>query len=214
MVRAGNRFVQYHNSGTDTFKARVSTALKKLGWLEGSTYVESKKDGYVMEKRGGKWCRQHRLVMEELLGRKLESDELVHHRNGITTDNRPENLQLMNPFDHMSLHTKGRKRSEETKAKIRESNIRFADNPEERQRRSERGKKQYAANPQYYSERAKKQHAEGRGMGSKETRAKLKEIGLMPEERQRRSERAKRLHAEGKLGRKPKESQIAEEVAP
>lgn len=50
--------------------------------------------GYVSEKRGGRWIYQHKLRMQDHLGRLLSSDESVHHKNGDKTDNRMENLEL------------------------------------------------------------------------------------------------------------------------
>lgn len=51
--------------------------------------------GYIVvpNPRGGQTV-QHRLVMEEHLGRPLEKYERVHHRNAIRSDNRLDNLEL------------------------------------------------------------------------------------------------------------------------
>ena len=77
---------------------------------EHKTYKEN---GYIVEflngynKKGN--IKQHRRIMEEYLGRRLEPDEIVHHINGDKTDNRIENLKVMKRGAHSALHRKAEK---------------------------------------------------------------------------------------------------------
>ena len=66
----------------------------------------------------GKKCQVSRLVMEEIVGRKLTFDDVVHHKDENPWNNSPDNLQLMTRSHHTIHHRKGTKYSEETKRKI------------------------------------------------------------------------------------------------
>jgi hypothetical protein len=72
------------------------------------------KDGYVRvhgirhhrETTGGIY--EHILVAEKMLGRDIFQDEVVHHKNGVKHDNRPENLEVLlkGASEHAALHGK------------------------------------------------------------------------------------------------------------
>lgn len=58
----------------------------KGGWINS--------DGYRVRGHNGRSILEHRLVMQEHLGRDLLPDENVHHINGDRTDNSIKNLEL------------------------------------------------------------------------------------------------------------------------
>lgn len=84
------------------------------GW-KGGRYT-NKRDGYiyvyspdhpnaVKASNGvGGYVLEHRLVMEQHLGRLLHADEDVNHINGIKDDNRVENLRVVSHYAHYEEH--------------------------------------------------------------------------------------------------------------
>ena len=58
--------------------------------------------GYIRINVDGNRKLEHRYVVEQKIGRKLKSHELVHHINGVKHDNRIGNLAVVNSQTHES----------------------------------------------------------------------------------------------------------------
>lgn len=69
--------------------------------IDGYGYVRIRIPGHPDAING--YVREHRWVMEQYLGRYLESWEVIHHINGIKTDNRIENLHMLSASRHPML---------------------------------------------------------------------------------------------------------------
>jgi hypothetical protein len=68
-------------------------------------HPDASKTGYI---------REHRLVFESGIGRRLLRREIVHHKNGIKSDNRFENLELLSRSEHMKHHYEDREVDKKT----------------------------------------------------------------------------------------------------
>lgn len=76
-----------------TYCSRVCLARGRAARARGNRHINA--NGYVVVNIGPNRTRlEHRLVMEQVLGRPLMRNETVHHLNGNRQDNRPENLEL------------------------------------------------------------------------------------------------------------------------
>jgi hypothetical protein len=105
------RFILHHQS---RFFPRLAAARKKKAELMRKRWngrrlkrgtTRKKANGYIDVKTGRNehsWRKQHILVMEAAIGRRLKKGECVHHINGICHDNRIDNLFLCSSFSEHS----------------------------------------------------------------------------------------------------------------
>ena len=91
-----------------TFECSIRTGEDSPGW-KGGAHINN---GYrVIDRRrerregeGSGRIFEHRLMMEKIIGRKLTTDEVVHHIDENRLNNSPENLQILTRAEHLRLH--------------------------------------------------------------------------------------------------------------
>lgn len=68
--------------------------------LDGDGYVWVWEPEHHNSAKYNGWIQEHRLVAERAVGQRLGPDVDVHHINRIKHDNRPENLEVVDPVTH------------------------------------------------------------------------------------------------------------------
>lgn len=82
----------HHQLNTGKFKASTG-------------YILIRCPGHPNGMHSGKnYVFEHRLIAEKMIGRILTKDEVVHHKNGVRDDNRPENLEVLTYQQHFRTH--------------------------------------------------------------------------------------------------------------
>jgi hypothetical protein len=71
----------------------------KKGYIEGKIWLDCGTQIRV---------KQHRFIVEGILGRPLAPDEDVHHKNGVKNDNQPGNLEIISHSAHSRLSNANR----------------------------------------------------------------------------------------------------------
>lgn len=106
IICSGTNFKKGHKPSSKNIEYLKSrTGDKSNSWRGGRSITAQ---GYMRVRIDRSYILEHRYVMEQHLGYKLLPDEHVHHLNGNKTDNRLENLTIIDRKEHGLAHARQR----------------------------------------------------------------------------------------------------------
>lgn len=97
----------------------MPAAKGSVPWNAGTSQGWTDKRGYrwlyVNENGKRRARREHRVIVEQSIGRRLDPWEIVHHRDGNPSNNLIENLEVVEFGTHTAEHHKGSRKSYEAR---------------------------------------------------------------------------------------------------
>lgn len=101
---------------SDKFEGAGTTSIQRaleyydIPTRQQSSSVSNSNNHYelICDSGGSSCVLVHRLQAVSIWGFDAVCGKHIHHQNGIPWDNRPSNLELMNPSEHMSHHNRER----------------------------------------------------------------------------------------------------------
>ena len=114
-----NRSAQAATISTARWVTVMPAAKGSIPWNSGtgSGWVDDRGYRWLYVTENGKRVarREHRVIIERHLGRKLEPWEIVHHKDGDTGNNALDNLEVQEFGAHTAAHHKGTRKTWEAR---------------------------------------------------------------------------------------------------
>jgi hypothetical protein len=106
-IGAGNMSGKHghHASGEKSGKWNGGKMLTSHGYVAVRVHVDHPHGWGSPRLKKYKYAYEHIVVMMKRLGRPLNDDEIVHHLNGVRSENADENLELQTVTEHANHHS-------------------------------------------------------------------------------------------------------------